>query len=99
MSFSATRAAIAFKEDVCVFVAYLLQLNKDIKIASHDTGTLRFCGEESRDHVLFVFPGNVSKISLSVWRALKTFAIISWTNFTPNDPRELLNWVISYREA
>ena len=49
--------------------------------------------------MLVVLPGNVSKISLSVWRALKTFAIISWTNFTPNDPRELLNWVISYREA
>ena len=51
-------------------------------------------------HLLFnVLPGNITQIELRVWKKSHSFAIVHWSKFEMNDPRELLNWVLNYREA
>ena len=46
-----------------------------------------------------VLTGETFPIKLEVVSALSTFAIIRWANFHPKDTREILSWVVNYREV
>ena len=48
---------------------------------------------------MLLLPGNISSISLKILDPDKDFVIINFTSFRPNDARELLNYVIYYKEA
>ncbi|KAK2190050.1 hypothetical protein NP493_91g05005 [Ridgeia piscesae] len=42
---------------------------------------------------------DISTLKLDVIHVASTFAFIRWNNFHTNDHRELLSWVVNYREA
>ena len=43
--------------------------------------------------------GETSNIQLEVVQPQSTFAIIKWSNFHTADSREILSWVVNYREV
>lgn len=43
--------------------------------------------------------GDVTRIKVEAMSVTQFFAIVRWTNYLTADNRELLGWVVHYREA
>ena len=48
---------------------------------------------------LLLISGSISAVTLDVFDVGPTFAIVRWSSFNTSDEREVLGWIINYRET